>query len=70
MDDVAISVPQIYATIENRQADHQDLVVEVEGILSNHSNSILIDHGSNLSYIALQVVEACVLQRIKHAKSW
>jgi hypothetical protein len=50
--------------------DHQASVVEIEGKLSNHSVSILIDPGSNLSYISPQIVEACVLQKEKHKKSW
>ena len=46
------SVPQIYAALDNNQADHQASVVEIEGMISNHLVSILIDPGSNLSYIA------------------
>jgi hypothetical protein len=67
---VAKSVPRIYAVVENRQADHQASVVELEGIISKQPISILIDPGSNLSYVSPQVVEACSLQRKKHAKSW
>jgi hypothetical protein len=70
VNDVARSVPRIYAVVENRQADHQDFVVELEGIISKQPISILIDPGSNLSYVSPQVVEACSLQRKKHAKAW
>ena len=51
--DVTRSMPQIYATLDNRQNDHQDLVVEMEGMIANHLVSILIEPGSNLSYVAL-----------------
>ena len=65
-----MTLPQIYAAIKNQQSNHQAFVVEMEGILVNRSISILIDPSSNLSYIAPQVVEACVLQKRKHTKSW
>jgi hypothetical protein len=70
VNDVARSVPRIYAVVENRQADHQASVVELEGIITNQPISILIDPGSNLSYISPRVVEACSLQRKKHARAW
>jgi hypothetical protein len=54
-------VPQIYAALDNNQDDHQALVVEIEGMISNHLVSILIDPGSNLSYIAPKVVDKCKL---------
>jgi hypothetical protein len=67
---VARSVPQIYASLDNKQADHQASVVEMEGVITNHLVSILIDPGSNLSYIAPKVVDKCKLQPHKHAKPW
>ena len=51
VNDVARSVPQIYASLDNKQDDHQTSVVEMEGMITNHLVSILIDPGSNLSYI-------------------
>jgi hypothetical protein len=42
----------------------------MEGMISNHLVSILIDPGSNLSYVSPQTVEKCKLQQVKHAKSW
>jgi hypothetical protein len=70
VNDVARSMPQIYAAQDNRQADHQASVVEMEGTIANHLVSILIDPGSNLSYVATQTVEKCNLQPVKHTKSW
>jgi hypothetical protein len=63
-------VPQIYAALDNNQDDHQALVVEIEGMISNHLVSILIDPGSNLSYIDPKVVDKCKLQPQKHTKTW
>jgi hypothetical protein len=70
VNDVARSVPQIYAALDNNQADHQASVVEIEGRISNHLVSVLIDPGSNLSYIAPKVVDKCKLQTQKHTKPW
>jgi hypothetical protein len=67
---VARSVPQIYAALDNNQADHQASVVEIEGMISNHLVSILIDPGSNLSYIAPKAVDKCKLQPQKQTKPW
>jgi hypothetical protein len=70
VNDVARSMPQIYASLDNRQDDHQALVVEMEGTISNHPISILIDHSSSLSYVSPQTVEKCKLQQVKHVESW
>jgi hypothetical protein len=67
---VAKSVPQIYAALDNNHADHQASVVEIEGMISNHLVSILIDPGSNLSYIAPKTVDKCKLQPHKPTKPW
>jgi hypothetical protein len=67
---VASSVPQIYAALDNNQADHQASVVEIESMILNHLVSILIDPGSNLSYIAPKAVDKCKLQPQKHTKPW
>ena len=42
----------------------------MEGMISNHLVSILNDPGSNLSYVAPQIIEKCKLKQVKHAKSW
>jgi hypothetical protein len=55
-------MPQIYAVVDNKQANHQASVVEMEGMIANHLVSILIDPGSNLIYVAPQVVDKCKLQ--------
>jgi hypothetical protein len=63
-------LPQLYETLDNRKANHQASVVEMEGTIFNHPISILIDPGSNLSYVSPQTVEKCKLQQVKHVKSW
>jgi hypothetical protein len=43
---VGRNIPRIYATLENRQADHQSNMIEVEGKIANQPISILIDSRS------------------------
>ena len=50
---------RINAALEDRQADHQSAIVEIEGTISNHAISILIDPGATLSYIYPRMVELC-----------
>jgi hypothetical protein len=69
VNDVARIMPQIYAALDNRQAGHQTLVVEMEGMISNHRVSILIDPSSNLSYATPKITEKCKLKQVKHVKS-
>jgi hypothetical protein len=70
VNDVARSVLQIYAALDNNQDDHQASVVEIEGMIVNHLVSVLIDPGSNLSYIAPKAVDKCKLQPQKQTKTW
>jgi hypothetical protein len=63
-------MPRTYATLDNNQADHQASVVELEGMIANHLVSILIDPGSNLSYVPPQTIDKCKLQPIRHVKLW
>jgi hypothetical protein len=63
-------MPQIYASLENNQDDHQASVVEMEGMISNHIVSILIDPVSNLSYVAPQTIDKCKMQPVRHVNLW
>jgi hypothetical protein len=67
---VARSVSQIYAALDNNQADHQASVVEIKGMNFNHPVSVLINPCSNLSYIAPRVVDKCKLHPQKKTKPW
>jgi hypothetical protein len=59
---MAESMPRIYAAMDIKQANHQALVVEMEGMITNHLVSILIDPGSNLSHISPQAIDKYKLQ--------
>ena len=67
---VAREVPRIYAALEDRQEDHQSIVVEDAGKIVEKPISILINTGSTHSYITPRVVEICVFRKVKHRKSW
>ena len=60
---------RINQALENRQADHQTSMVEVQGMIQNFYVSILIDPGSSLSYISPNIVEKCKLSLQKFVKS-
>jgi hypothetical protein len=70
INDVARSMPYIYASMDNKQVDHQALGVDMEGMISNHLVSILIDPGSNLSFVSPQTVDKCKLPPVRHVKPW
>jgi hypothetical protein len=56
--------------LDINQDDHQASVVELEGMIVDHLVSILIDPGSNLSYVAPQTIDKSKLQPIRHIKPW
>lgn len=65
VNDMAMNIPRISATLEDRQVEHQSSIVELGGILVNQSISVLIDLRASLSYVGLQVVEICNLKKKK-----
>ena len=56
VNDIARNIPTISATLENRQAEHQATMVEMEGKISDLSVTVLIDPGASLSYISPEIV--------------
>jgi hypothetical protein len=54
-------MPYIYAALDNKQANHQASVGDMEGMIANHLVSILIDPSSNLSYVAPHTIDKCKL---------
>ena len=68
--DIANEMPRINAALENRQADHQTSMVEIEGMIENMPISILIDPGASLSYMSPRIAESCNLHLKKFEKSW
>ena len=68
--DVGQRVPHIYAALDNKQEDHQTSIIEMNGKLCDQVISILIDPGSNYSYVSPDVVDKCGLSKEMHAESW
>jgi hypothetical protein len=48
VNDVARSMPQTDEALDNKQANHQASVVDMEGMIPNHLVFILIDPGVGL----------------------
>jgi hypothetical protein len=59
---------RIYATLDNKQAEYQSPMIEVEGKIDNQPIIILIDFGASHSYKNSNIVEIFNLQRSKHKK--
>ena len=70
MGQVTREVPRIYATLEDRQADHQSTMVEIACKIVEKLVSILIDPGSTHNYITPRVVENCAFKKVEHRKPW
>ena len=68
--DLEKKMPRINATLENRKADYQTSMVEVESTLNQTPISILIDPRASSSYISPDLVEKCKLSVENFAKSW
>jgi len=68
--DVGQSIPRIYAAVDNGQAEHLTSIIEMNGTLFNQVISILIDLGSNYSYVSPNLVNNCGLNKELHAESW
>jgi ribosomal protein L32E len=70
VEDMGRYVPRIYATLDNKQAEYQSHMIEVEGMINNQTIAILIDSGASHSYIDPKMVESLQFPRRKHLKSW
>jgi hypothetical protein len=70
VEDMGKSVSRIYASLDNKQAEFQSHMIEVEGMINNHAFTILIDFGASHSYIDPKVVEILKLSIYKHEKYW
>jgi hypothetical protein len=70
VENMGSRMPRIYATLENKKAEYQLHMIEVEGMINNHTFTTLIDSGASHSYINPRVVESLQLSRSKHEKSW
>jgi hypothetical protein len=70
MEDMGSIIPRIYAVLDNKQAEYQLHMIEVEGMINNQPFTILVDSGASHSYIDPRVVESLHLIKSKHEKSW
>lgn len=56
-------IPRIYAIVDNKQADHQAFIIDIDGKLFDRVISILIDPGTNYSYVNPELVNKCGLRK-------
>jgi hypothetical protein len=70
VEDMGSGMPRIYASLDNKKAEFQSQMIEVEGMINNQPFTILIDSGASHSYVYPRVVESFHLSRRKHEKSW
>ena len=52
-----------YVVVDNKQTGHQESIIEKEGKICGQVVSILIDHGSNYSYISPYLVGKCCMNK-------
>jgi hypothetical protein len=57
MKDMGRNMPMIYAALQNKQAEYQSPMIELEGKIDNQPIAILIDFGVSHSYINSNIVE-------------
>jgi hypothetical protein len=70
VEDMGSRMSRIYAALDNKQAEFQSHMIEVEGMINNRTLVILIDSRVSHSYIDPRVVESLHLTRRKHENSW
>ena len=63
-------MPRVYAALDNKQAEYQSPMIEVEGKIDNQPIAILINSIASHSYIKSNIVEIFHLQGSKHKKYW
>ena len=68
--DVGKSIPHIYVALDNKKEDHQASIIEMDGKLCDQFVFILIDPGSNYSFVNLDLVDKCGLNKEMHVESW
>ena len=61
--DVGHRIPWIYVVVDNKKADHQASIIEMECKLYDQVVYIFIDPGSNYSYINPELVDKCGLKK-------
>ncbi|KAH9297899.1 hypothetical protein KI387_029581, partial [Taxus chinensis] len=61
---------RVYATVDNRWAEHQATVIETIGTIRGISVSVLFDSGASDSFISPSVVDQCGLVVARQPDSW
>jgi len=69
MGDVAQSFPWIYVVVDSRKVDQWGSIIEMEGKICDQIVSVLIDLGSNYTYISPKNMEHCQLAKESHEES-
>jgi hypothetical protein len=64
------SMLRIYVSLENKKAEYQYPMIEVEDNINNHPIAILMYYWVSHSYINPNIVEIIHFQIKKHEKSW
>jgi hypothetical protein len=70
VEDMGINVPRIYAALDNKQADFQSHMTDVDGKINGQPITILIYSGAIHSYLYFKIVERFKLPRSKLGKPW
>jgi hypothetical protein len=70
LDDVGKIMLRVYAALDNRKANYQSHMIELEGKIDNQNIAILIDSGASDSYIDPNIIERFKLNKSKHEKFW
>jgi hypothetical protein len=65
-----VTVPRIYASLDNKQVDFQLHMIEVEGKINNQTIVILIDSRDSHIYLNPNMVERFHFLRINLGKYW
>ena len=66
MEYMGRNVPRIYAGLDNKQAEYQSHMIEVEDMINNQTIVILMYSGASHNYIDPKMVESFHLPRRKH----
>jgi hypothetical protein len=70
MEYMGSRIPRIYASLDNKQAEFQSHMIELEGMIYNHAFTILIDSRASHSYIDPKMVESLHFPRNNNRKYW
>jgi len=67
--DIGQSIPHLYAALDNKQAEHQPSIIEMDDNLCDQAISILIDPRSNYNYVSPNMVDKCGLSKEVYVES-